>query len=78
MKRILFIPSDHGGGKGHASRALYLAKTAQAQGYETGIVLERNISRMPGMPVFRGFSWIREWSGFKNISLKNHLNRICS
>ncbi len=41
MKRILFIPSDHGGGKGHASRALYLAKTAQAQGYETGIVLEK-------------------------------------
>lgn len=40
MNRFLFIPSDHGGGRGHVSRCLYLAELLQKNGNETAIVLE--------------------------------------
>ncbi len=40
MKRVLFLPSDHGGGKGHVSRSIYLAKRLQAAGMQVAIVLE--------------------------------------
>ncbi len=40
MKRVLLIPSDHGGGKGHVSRCLFLAKKLQASGCTSAIVLE--------------------------------------
>ncbi len=40
MKRVLLIPSDHGGGKGHVSRTIYLAKKLQASGVQTALVLE--------------------------------------
>lgn len=41
MKKVLFIPSDHGGGRGHVSRCLYLAKQFKAQGFDSAIVLEK-------------------------------------
>ncbi len=41
MKKILLIPSDHGGGRGHVSRCIYLAKKLQASGHSTAIVLEK-------------------------------------
>lgn len=41
MQKILFIPSDHGGGRGHVSRCIYLAKKMRQQGYETALVLEK-------------------------------------
>ncbi len=40
MKRILLIPSDHGGGRGHVSRCLYLAGLLRNYGKEAAIVLE--------------------------------------
>ncbi len=40
MKRVLLLPSDHGGGKGHVSRTIYLAKKLQAAGAQVAIVLE--------------------------------------
>ncbi|KAA3613224.1 MAG: hypothetical protein D8M58_13030 [Calditrichaeota bacterium] len=40
MKRILIIPSDHGGGRGHVSRCLYLAGLLRSFGKESAIVLE--------------------------------------
>jgi len=40
MKRVLLVPSDHGGGRGHVARCLYLAKTMRAAGLETALVLE--------------------------------------
>ncbi len=41
MKRILLLPSDHGGGRGHVSRTLYLAEILRRQGYPAAIVLEK-------------------------------------
>ncbi|WP_456443336.1 glycosyltransferase [Caldithrix abyssi] len=41
MKRVLLIPSDHGGGRGHVSRCINLAKKLQAEGSQTAIVLEQ-------------------------------------
>jgi len=41
MQKILFIPSDHGGGRGHVSRCLYLATQMRAQGFHPAIVLEK-------------------------------------
>jgi len=55
MNRVLFFPSDHGGGKGHVSRALYLSKQLQAQGNEVGIVLENKHiydGEMAGIPSY--------------------------
>ncbi len=40
MKRVLLVPSDHGGGKGHVSRCLYLAGLLRQHGKEAGLVLE--------------------------------------
>ncbi|RLD12140.1 hypothetical protein DRI50_09410 [candidate division KSB1 bacterium] len=40
MKRVLLLPSDHGGGKGHVSRTIYLAKKLKAAGVQVAIVLE--------------------------------------
>ncbi len=40
MKRVLLIPSDHGGGRGHVSRCIYLAKKLQASGVNAALVLE--------------------------------------
>ncbi len=55
MKRILFIPSDHGGGRGHVSRALYLAQQAHTQGYQTGVVLERKHFKSANSPGIQRF-----------------------
>ena len=41
MRRVLLLPSDHGGGQGHVSRCLYLAKKLKALGNQVAIVLER-------------------------------------
>lgn len=70
MKRLLFIPSDHGGGKGHATRALYLAKTAQAQGYETAVVLEKKHIMDAGNAGIRGFLFDTRWERFQKYQLK--------
>ncbi len=85
MKRILFIPSDHGGGRGHASRALYLAKTAQAQGYETGIILEKKHIADAGNAGIQGYlldtrrERIQKYQFKKpfkpNLKLKTKLNK---
>lgn len=40
-KKILLIPSDHGGGRGHVARCIYLAQKMQGQDYEPAIVLEK-------------------------------------
>ncbi len=40
MDRVLFIPSDHGGGMGHVSRCLYFARRLNARGVPVAIVLE--------------------------------------
>ncbi|MCD6375009.1 MAG: hypothetical protein J7L94_05740 [Caldisericaceae bacterium] len=40
MKRILLLPSDHGGGRGHVSRCIYLAKKLRAAGAQVALVLE--------------------------------------
>jgi len=40
VKRVLLIPSDHGGGMGHVSRCLYLAGLLRKHGKEAAIVLE--------------------------------------
>ena len=40
MPRILIIPSDHGGGKGHVSRSLYLGRACRQLGHPVAIVLE--------------------------------------
>ena len=42
MDRVLFIPSDHGGGMGHVSRCRYFAQRLHARGVPTAIVLERH------------------------------------
>ena len=39
--KILFLPSDHGGGRGHVSRCIYLAQKAREQGFHPAIVLEK-------------------------------------
>jgi UDP:flavonoid glycosyltransferase YjiC (YdhE family) len=41
MKKVLLIPSDHGGGRGHVSRCLYLAQKLKDAGYEPAAALER-------------------------------------
>jgi UDP:flavonoid glycosyltransferase YjiC (YdhE family) len=41
MRRVLFLPSDHGGGMGHVSRCIFLAKKLKESGHETAIVLEK-------------------------------------
>jgi UDP-N-acetylglucosamine:LPS N-acetylglucosamine transferase len=41
IRKILFIPSDHGGGRGHVSRCLYLAKQLRSSGFQNAIVLEK-------------------------------------
>ena len=40
MRRVLLIPSDHGGGKGHVSRCLYLAELLYKNDYKSAVVLE--------------------------------------
>ena len=40
MAKVLFIPSDHGGGYGHVSRCIFLAKKMKAHGHQTAVVLE--------------------------------------
>ena len=40
MSRILFLPSDHGGGLGHVSRCVYLAHRFQDMGHDCAMVLE--------------------------------------
>ncbi len=55
MKRVLLIPSDHGGGRGHVARCLYLAKSMQAAGLEAGLVLENKHFQQginAGLPTF--------------------------
>jgi len=39
MKRVLFLPNDLGGGRGHVSRCIYLAKQTQAAGLSAAIAL---------------------------------------
>ncbi len=70
MKRILFIPSDHGGGKGHVSRALYLAKTAQARGYETAIVLEKKHIADAGNAGIQGVLLDTRWERIQKYQFK--------
>lgn len=41
MRRVLFLPSDHGGGMGHVSRCIFLAKKLKESGHETALVLEK-------------------------------------
>jgi len=41
MKRVLLIPSDHGGGRGHVSRCIYLAEYLNHRGNSAAVVLER-------------------------------------
>ena len=41
MDRVLFIPSDHGGGMGHVSRCLFFARRLSEQQVPTAIVLEQ-------------------------------------
>ena len=40
MKRILFLPGDHGGGRGHVTRSFYLAQQLDQMGHRCAIVLE--------------------------------------
>ncbi len=40
MDRVLLIPSDHGGGRGHVARCIYLAKRLMASGKQAALVLE--------------------------------------
>ncbi|MGD9489557.1 MAG: glycosyltransferase [Calditrichaceae bacterium] len=40
MSKILFIPSDHGGGRGHVARCIYLANKLREKGHDSAIVLE--------------------------------------
>ncbi len=41
MKKVLLLPSDHGGGRGHVSRMLYLAEKLRRHGFMPGLVLEK-------------------------------------
>ncbi len=41
MKRILVLPSDHGGGRGHVSRAIHIGKRLQQLGHMPFLVLEK-------------------------------------
>ncbi|RMH64313.1 MAG: hypothetical protein D6677_05155 [Calditrichaeota bacterium] len=41
MTRILLLPSDHGGGRGHVSRVVYLAERFRRQGFQPAIILEK-------------------------------------
>ncbi len=40
MKRVLFLPGDHGGGRGHVTRSFYLAHQLDQLGYQCAVVLE--------------------------------------
>jgi UDP:flavonoid glycosyltransferase YjiC (YdhE family) len=41
MSKLLFLPSDHGGGLGHVSRCLHLAMKSKKHGHDAAIVLEK-------------------------------------
>ncbi len=41
MKKVLLLPSDHGGGRGHVNRSLYLAEKLRRHGFMPAVVLEK-------------------------------------
>ena len=62
MKKVLFLPSDHGGGRGHVTRSFYLADKLNQMGCQTAVVLDKHFNKEedPPVPVVRfKLSWER-------------------
>jgi len=45
MKKVLLLPSDHGGGRGHVARSLYLAQKLNQLGCRTAVVLDKQFEK---------------------------------
>ncbi len=55
MDRVLFIPSDHGGGMGHVARCLFFARRLSEHQIPTAIVLEQHYQQLQTGPIQKFF-----------------------
>ncbi len=69
MKKVLLLPSDHGGGRGHVARSLYLAQKLNQSGCQTAVVLDRHFNKQKD-PLVNLIRFNLKWEKIVKYQLK--------
>ena len=70
MKKVLLLPSDHGGGRGHVARSLYLAQKLNQLGCQTAVVLDKHFDKQKD-PLVHLIRFNLKWEKIVKYQLKS-------